>query len=123
MNQIVCERIDGRYTKFLDDLSLTGGDPDHSVAEERFITFSVSNAGRLLVISHTDRGNRIRIISARPATPSERRICEEGCDVAEAFPNSQAVNEILRRLIELAKANVYISPKECLDTFDLAHYE
>jgi uncharacterized DUF497 family protein len=65
-------------TVFADDLSLTGHDPDHSITEERFVTFGVSNVGRLLVISHVERGDSIRIISARPATRAERKIYEEG---------------------------------------------
>lgn len=65
-------------TALQDDLSLTGDDPDHSQYEERFITFGVSNTGRVLVISHTERDNGIRIISARAATRSERRLYEEG---------------------------------------------
>jgi len=65
-------------TVFRDALSATGSDPDHSFGEERFITFGVSTGGRLLVIAHTERGDTIRIISARPATPGERKIYEEG---------------------------------------------
>ena len=65
-------------TVFLDTLSVTGPDPDHSVGEERFITFGISTSGRLLVVAHTDRGDTIRIISARPATRGERKIYEEG---------------------------------------------
>jgi uncharacterized DUF497 family protein len=65
-------------TVFRDVLSATGADPDHSFDEERFVTFGVSTGGRLLAISHTDRGDTIRIISARSATPSERKIYEEG---------------------------------------------
>jgi uncharacterized DUF497 family protein len=65
-------------TAFLDDFSLTGDDPYHSVEEERFVTFGVSNTGRLLVIVHTYRNDRIRIISARPATPAEKNLYEEG---------------------------------------------
>ena len=65
-------------TVFRDTLSATGADPDHSVGEERFITFGVSTSGRLLVVAHTERGDTIRIISARPATPGERKIYEEG---------------------------------------------
>lgn len=64
-------------TAFADELSLTGDDPDHSHGERRLITFGVSSAGRLLVVSHTERGGHIRIISARPATRSERRFYEE----------------------------------------------
>jgi uncharacterized DUF497 family protein len=65
-------------TVFQDDLSLSGEDPDHSANEERMITFGISNRGRLLVVSHTIRQGRIRVISARPVTQTERRIYEEG---------------------------------------------
>ena len=65
-------------TVFRDTLSATGANPDHSVGEERFITFGVSTSGRLLVVAHTERGDTIRIISARPATRGERKIYEEG---------------------------------------------
>ena len=65
-------------TVFGDDYSLTGTDPDHSVGEERFITFGMSQSGRLLVVSHTEQGDTIRIFSARRATRSERRLYEEG---------------------------------------------
>jgi hypothetical protein len=40
----------------------------------------MSNRGRLLMVSHTDRGNRIRIISARELTPRERKTYEEEND-------------------------------------------
>lgn len=65
-------------TVFRDVLSATGSDPDHSVGEERFITFGMSASGRLLAVAHTDRDDTIRIISARPVTSGERKICEEG---------------------------------------------
>ena len=65
-------------TVFRDPLSVTALDPDHSLDEERFITFGVSTSGRLLVVAHGDRDDTIRIISARPATPAERKIYEEG---------------------------------------------
>ena len=65
-------------TVFYDELAATGADPDHSVGEARFVTFGVSSDNRLLVVSHADRGDTIRIISARMATPPERRIYEEG---------------------------------------------
>ena len=64
-------------TVFRDPLSATGPDPDHSFDEERFVTFGISTSGRLLVIAHTERGDTIRIISARPATAGERKIYEE----------------------------------------------
>jgi len=65
-------------TVFADDYSLTGADPDRSVGEERFITFGMSQSGRLLVVSHTEQGDTIRIFSARRATRSERKLYEEG---------------------------------------------
>lgn len=65
-------------TVFRDPLSVTGSDPDHSFDEERFITFGVSIRGRLLVVAYTERGDIIRIISARPVTAGERKIYEEG---------------------------------------------
>jgi uncharacterized DUF497 family protein len=65
-------------TVFADDYSLTGADPDHSVGEERFITFGMSQSGRLLVVSHTEQGDTIRIFSARRAMRSERKLYEEG---------------------------------------------
>ena len=63
---------------FADPLALTFRDPDHSAGEARFLTFGVSEAKRLLVVAHTQRGRRIRLISARRATRSERSIYEEG---------------------------------------------
>jgi len=65
-------------TVFRDTLSVTGSDPDHSVDEERLVIFGLSANGRLLVVSHTERGDTIRIISARTAASSERKIYEEG---------------------------------------------
>jgi hypothetical protein len=65
-------------TIFRDALSVSGADPDRSVGERRFITFGVSNLGRLIVVSHNDDGSTIRIISARLATRRERKIYEEG---------------------------------------------
>ena len=69
--------FDEASTVFSDTLSVTASDPDHSSAEARFLTFGQSSAGRLLVVSHTDRGSILRIISARPATRHERTLYEE----------------------------------------------
>jgi uncharacterized DUF497 family protein len=63
---------------FGDPLAITYFDPDHSEDEDRFLTFGHSGNGRLLVVSHTDREDRIRIISARRATRNERKAHEEG---------------------------------------------
>jgi uncharacterized DUF497 family protein len=65
-------------TALRDTLAVTGSDPDHSLGEQRFVTFGVSNTGRLLVVAHTEEDDRVRIISARLATKQERRIYEEG---------------------------------------------
>jgi uncharacterized DUF497 family protein len=59
-------------------MSATGADPDHSITEDRYITFGVSERGRLLVIAYTEEGETIRIISARVASKGERKIYEEG---------------------------------------------
>ncbi len=48
-------------------------DPDHSTDEERLITIGYSSRSRLLVVSHTERGKIVRIISARLATAHERK--------------------------------------------------
>lgn len=63
---------------FYDPMAATGADPDYSGDEDRMVTFGVSSLGRLLVVAHTERGDAIRIISARTATKQERRIYEEG---------------------------------------------
>jgi len=65
-------------TVFCDPLSLTFYDPDHSDDEERYITIGTSADDVLLIVSHTDRDDRIRIISARKAKRRERRIYENG---------------------------------------------
>ena len=65
-------------TAFGDPLSTTFPDPDHSINEKCFITIGLSTGGKIIILSHTDRGDRIRIISARKATRKERRFYEEG---------------------------------------------
>jgi uncharacterized protein len=64
-------------TALLDPLSKTDLDPDHSASEHRFITFGMSARYRVLVVSYTERGEIIRLISARLATKREREIYEE----------------------------------------------
>jgi uncharacterized protein len=64
-------------TVFADHLSATIADPDHSNEEDRFITIGMSVTQRLLIVSHTERGDRIRIISARELTFREREQYEE----------------------------------------------
>ena len=65
--------FDEAVTVFYDPVSATFADTDHSIEEDRFITIGYSSQRRLFVISHTERGDVIRIISARPATMSERK--------------------------------------------------
>jgi uncharacterized DUF497 family protein len=61
-----------------DPLSATFPDPDHSLDEQRYLTIGSSLSGRILVVAHTDRGEALRLISARVATPTERRFYEQG---------------------------------------------
>jgi len=65
-------------TAFADPLSLTMADPDHSEDEERFILVGLSFRNRPLVVVHTERGDNIRIISARRATRREKKQYEQG---------------------------------------------
>ncbi|MBI1956496.1 MAG: BrnT family toxin [Acidobacteria bacterium] len=60
-------------TVFRDPLSITISDPDRSDSESRFVDLGLSHRGRLLVVSYIERGDYIRIISARCASRSERR--------------------------------------------------
>jgi uncharacterized DUF497 family protein len=60
---------------FYDDHSITFEDKDH--AEERFVTLGIDGFGRLLVVSYHYRNEDVRVISARPAEPHERRAYEE----------------------------------------------
>lgn len=64
-------------TVFGDPLAVTIADPDHSIGEERFATLGLSHRQRLIVVAHRDDDDRVRIISARLATPRERRSYEE----------------------------------------------
>jgi uncharacterized protein len=65
-------------TVFGDPLAITFSDPDHSIREHRFLTFGLSMMNRLLVVAHTERHGRTRIISARQAARHERTIYENG---------------------------------------------
>lgn len=65
-------------TVFGDPLSRTIADPLHSDDEDRFIILGESHLSRLVVVVFTDRGEKIRIVSARRATRRERKDYEEG---------------------------------------------
>jgi uncharacterized DUF497 family protein len=63
---------------FNDDLGILSSDPTHSLGEDRFLLIGVSLERRILIVVHVERSERIRIISARAATPRERRDYEQG---------------------------------------------
>lgn len=65
--------FDEAVTVFHDPLAATFDDPDHSAGEQRFVTIGYSSQNRLIVVAHTERGESIRIISARLATSQERK--------------------------------------------------
>jgi hypothetical protein len=65
--------FDEAVTVFYDPLSAIFDDPDHSLDEQRYITIGFSSQGRLLLVAHAERGENIRIISARLATAHERK--------------------------------------------------
>ena len=69
--------FDEAATAFGDPLSITVPDPEHSVGEQRWLLVGLSAAGRLLVVAHTEHGDEIGIITARPATRRERQTYEE----------------------------------------------
>ena len=64
-------------TVFTDPLAMTIPDPDHSTDEARFIIIGESDKKRILVVAHTERKKKIRLISARKATRAERKKYEE----------------------------------------------
>ena len=61
--------FDEAVTVFYDPMAATFEDPDHSAVEHRSITVGYSARNRLLVVSHTDRGNGVRLISATCDAP------------------------------------------------------
>jgi uncharacterized DUF497 family protein len=65
-------------TVFGDLLATTIPDPEHSADEERFLTTGLASRQRIVIVWHTDRGEVVRIIGAREATPRERRSYESG---------------------------------------------
>jgi uncharacterized protein len=64
-------------TVFEDPLAVCFADPEHSAQEERLILVGYSSQSRLLFVSHSEVGQNIRIISARPATALERKCHEQ----------------------------------------------
>ncbi len=72
--------FDEAKTVFADPFSITIDDPQHSVGENRYIDIGASADGNILIVSYTDR-EKIRIISARKATRSEKKMYEEEGDI------------------------------------------
>jgi hypothetical protein len=70
--------FDEAATVFLDPLALTFPDPHHSGEEPREITIGYTAGRYVAFVAHCQRGDRIRIISARRATRKERTQYEEG---------------------------------------------
>ena len=70
--------FDEAATVFGDPLAVTIDDPDHSQDEQRFLTTGLSKRQRLVILAHADRGGRVRMITAREATPAERKQYESG---------------------------------------------
>ena len=64
-------------TAFGDPLSRTQPDPLHSDEEDRLILMGMTSAGRLVIVAHVDRGETVRLVSARLVTPGERRRYEQ----------------------------------------------
>ena len=64
-------------TVFDDLLSVTVPDPDHSFEENRFVIVGQSHRGRFLIVSHAERAESIRLISARELRRAERNVYEE----------------------------------------------
>lgn len=65
-------------TVFEDPLFVIFYDPIHSSEEQRYIIIGQSDRKRVLIVAFTERGNVIRLISARKATRKEREDYEEG---------------------------------------------
>ncbi|TAG97968.1 MAG: BrnT family toxin [Oscillatoriales cyanobacterium] len=65
-------------TVFDDPLYVDLYDPDHSDEEDRYIIVGESLQGNLLIVSYTERGDFMRLISARKVTRVEREVYEEG---------------------------------------------
>ncbi len=70
--------FDEAKTVFDDPLYIDFYDPDHSEDEARYLIVGASNRRRLLIVSYTQRGDSIRLISSRELTQSEREAYEEG---------------------------------------------
>lgn len=69
--------FDEASTIFDDPHFITFLDEEHSADEERYITIGLSDKNPLIMVAHTERGNKIRIISVRKATKNEEKFYQE----------------------------------------------
>lgn len=69
--------FDEAKTVFGDPFSITIDDPIHSIDEKRFIDIGISAKGKMLVVSYTERGKRVRLISCRKAAKVEQEMYEK----------------------------------------------
>jgi uncharacterized DUF497 family protein len=105
--------FDEASTVFQDTLSATIGDPLHSEDEDRFVLIGHSHRNRILVVVHTERGDRIRLVEydfSEGVRGKYAKRYAEGTnvvvldpDVAEYFRDHQAVNDSLRSLIGIIR--------------------
>jgi uncharacterized DUF497 family protein len=65
-------------TVFGDPLAISFDDPEHSIGEDMLLTFGTTRTGKLVIVSHTERNRKMRIISTRLMTKPERKIYENG---------------------------------------------
>lgn len=70
--------FDEAATVFLDPMAVSGPDPEHSISEDRYITFGFSRLGRPPAVCHGYRPGAIRITAARRVTRAARKLYEEG---------------------------------------------
>ena len=66
--------FDEAMTVFADWGSIAISDPDHSEGEERYLIVGLSSRERILVVSHVERAENVRIINARRANARERKL-------------------------------------------------
>ncbi len=78
-SNLIKHRVSFEEAKSVFDDPLAGiiDDPVHSMGENRFLIVGMSKNFRLLVVSFTERGETVRIISCRKATTKERKSYEE----------------------------------------------
>ena len=65
-------------TVFGDEFALSWPDQEHSELEDRTLTLGYTETHRLVIVAHTERQDRTRIVTAREATAIERRLYESG---------------------------------------------